>query len=256
MDYSLRYNMEFAVSVKDLVKKFGNIEALKEISFNIEKEEIFGLVGPNGAGKTTTLRILATLLLPTSGRAYVFGKDVISEANEVRKYISYLPEEAGCYRNLTGIEFLRIVAKLYFSNKSDVDEAVELGIRISGLKERLYDKIKTYSKGMKRRLQVARTLMVRPRLAILDEPTSGLDVLHAMTIRKTIAEFSKKYGITIIMSSHIMSEVERVCNRIAIINEGRIIEMGYVDELKQKYGVSDLEELFVKVIGSGAITIS
>ena len=248
--------MEFAVSVKDLVKKFGNIEALKEISFNIEKEEIFGLVGPNGAGKTTTLRILATLLLPTSGRAYVFGKDVISEANEVRKYISYLPEEAGCYRNLTGIEFLRIVAKLYFSNKSDVEEAVKLGIRISGLKERLYDKIKTYSKGMKRRLQVARTLMVRPKLAILDEPTSGLDVLHAMTIRKAIAEFSKKYGTTIIMSSHIMSEVERVCNRIAIINEGRIIEMGYVDELKQKYGVSDLEELFVKVIGSGAITIS
>ena len=248
--------MEFAVSVKDLVKKFGNIEALKGISFNVEKEEIFGLVGPNGAGKTTTLRILATLLLPTSGRAYVFGKDVISEANEVRKYISYLPEEAGCYRNLTGIEFLRIVAKLYFSNKSDVEEAVKLGIRISGLKERLYDKIKTYSKGMKRRLQVARTLMVRPKLAILDEPTSGLDVLHAMTIRKTIAEFSKKYGTTIIMSSHIMSEVERVCNRIAIINEGRIIEMGYVDELKQKYGVSDLEELFVKVIGSGAITIS
>jgi len=247
--------MEFAVSVRDLVKRFGNIEALKGISFNVEKEEIFGLVGPNGAGKTTTLRILATLLLPTSGKAYVFGRDVVSESSEVRRYISYLPEEAGCYRNLTGIEFLRIVAKLYFSNKADVEEAVELGIKISGLGERLYDKIKTYSKGMKRRLQVARALMVRPKLAILDEPTSGLDVLHAMTIRKTIAEFSKRYGTTIIMSSHIMSEVERICSRVAVMNKGKIIEMDYIDELKQKYGVTDLEELFVRVLKSDSASI-
>ncbi len=240
-----------AVEVKKLVKKYGSFVALKGISFDVEKGEIFGLLGPNGAGKTTTLRIIATLLTPTSGTVKVFGLDVVSEANKVRKIISYLPEEAGAYKNITGFEYLSMVAKIYFSNRKDQEEALELGIKIANLGDKIHDKMKTYSKGMQRRIQVARALMVRPRLAILDEPTSGLDVVQAMEIRNIVKRFSRELGITVILSSHNTREVEELCDRIAILDQGVLKEIGYVDELLSRYEVKNVEELFMKVIGFG-----
>jgi ABC-2 type transport system ATP-binding protein len=237
----------FAIEVKNLIKKFGEFIALRNISFNVMPNEIFGLIGPNGAGKTTTLRILATLLLPTDGIVKIFNYDIISEANKIRKILSYLAEDAGAYRNLSGYEYLRIVGKIYFSSKKDLEEAIEEAIKISGLKNRINEKVKNYSKGMKRRLQVARTFMVKPKLAILDEPTAGLDVIHAQYIRQIIKDYAEKIGVIIILSSHNMLEVENLCSRIALIHNGEIVTIGHPKELKEKFNASNLEEVFIKV---------
>ena len=237
-----------AVAVEHLVKVFKDIKALNGISFHVEEGEIFGLIGPNGAGKTTTLRIIATVLLPTSGRVEVFGHDVVKEAEEVRRLISYLPEDAGAYKNLTGREYIEFIANLYTSDKGIVKEMVDLAEEICGLGDRLSDKIKTYSKGMKRRLLLAKTFMVKPRLAIVDEPTSGLDVIHAVYVRRLIKEFARKHRITILLSSHNMLEVEYLCDRVALINKGSIIEEGKPEELKEKYSATNLEEVFIKAV--------
>lgn len=238
-----------AVEVNNLVKVFGNVRALDGLTFNVEKGEIYGLIGPNGAGKTTSLRIIATLLLPTSGSVKVFGLDVVSKAEEVRRLISYLPEEAGAYKNLSGMEYLEFMASFSAGNRDEIRSMVEQAAEISGLGERLYDRIKTYSKGMKRRLLVARALMIKPKLAVLDEPTSGLDVVHSFHVRNIIKRYVEEFGVTVLLSSHNMLEVEYLCNRVALINKGKIVAEGSPEKLKSEYNAENLEEVFVKVTG-------
>ncbi|MEM3760975.1 MAG: ABC transporter ATP-binding protein [Candidatus Bathyarchaeia archaeon] len=241
--------MSLAVEAVDVVKVFGNVHALDKLSFKVESGEIFGLIGPNGAGKTTALRIVSTLLLPTSGTVKVFGLDVVGDAAEVRKIISYLPEEAGAYRNLSGWEYLEFMARFNAKDESKVREMVGEAAEITGLGERLKDKTKAYSKGMKRRLLVARALMTRPKLAILDEPTSGLDVLHAYHVREIVKRYVKEHEVTVLLSSHNMLEVEHLCDRVALINKGKVVAEGKPQELKEKYESANLEEVFAKVIG-------
>lgn len=231
-----------AIEVKNLVKKYGSFEAVKGISFRVEEGEIFGLIGPNGAGKTTTLRIIATLLQITEGEVKIFEYDLKKDADKIRKIISYLPEDAGAYKNLTGREYLRFMADFF-----DGEKIVEKGIKIAGLEERIDDKIETYSKGMTRRLLVARALMTSPKIAILDEPTSGLDVINAQEIRKIIQETARN-GTTFLLSSHNMLEIEFLCDRIALINEGEIVEEGNPEELKRKYNARNIEEVFTEVV--------
>ncbi len=242
-----------AVKVENLEKDYGKVKALRGISFEIKEGEIFGLIGPNGAGKSTTLKILATLLTPTGGKAEIFGHDVVKEAPRIRELISYLPEEAGAYKNLTGREYLEFMARLYAKNERDSAKMMELGIKLSGLGGRLDDKVSTYSKGMTRKLLLARALMVRPKLAILDEPASGLDIINAYTIRKTIREFARSEGVTFLLSSHNMLEVEFLCHRVALIDEGRIIDLGTPGELKERYDAENLEEVFMRAIGEGGV---
>jgi len=241
--------MVYAVEINALFKRFGEIIALDGLSFGAEEGKTFGLIGPNGAGKTTTLRILSTLILPTTGSAKVFGHDVVHEASEVRKIISYLPEEAGAYKNLSGYEYLQFMGRFSSENKSDLNTMVEDAGEISGLGERLRDRTKTYSKGMKRRLLVARALMTKPKLAILDEPTSGLDVLHSYHVRSIIKQYVEKQGLTVLLSSHNMLEVEYLCDQVALINNGKIVAVGTPSELKAKYKASNLEEVFAEVAG-------
>jgi len=241
--------MVHAVEVDDLGKRFGEIVALSGLTFRVEEGKIFGLIGPNGAGKTTTQRIISTLILPTSGSAIVFGHDVVREASEVRKMISYLPEEAGAYKNLSGYEYLQFLGRFNSHSKDDLKVMVEDAAAISGLSERLRDRVKTYSKGMKRRLLVARALMNKPKLAVLDEPTSGLDVLHSYHVRGIIKEYVEKQGVTVLMSSHNMLEVEHLCEEVALISKGKIVAQGAPKELKSKHKASNLEEVFAEVAG-------
>ena len=234
------------VEVKNLVKDFGGIRAVNGASFDVSEGEIFGLIGPNGAGKTTILRIVSTLLQITSGSVKVFGHDVVKEADRVRRLISYLPEDAGAYKNLTGRAYLEFIAR-FFGNGGKTKKIVERGVEIADLGKRIDDKVNTYSKGMIRPLLVGRALMTEPKLAILDEPTSGLDVTNAQEIRGIIKKSAKR-GTTVLLSSHNMLEVEFLCERIALINKGEIVEEGNAPKLKEKHQASNLEEVFTKVV--------
>jgi ABC-2 type transport system ATP-binding protein len=243
--------MQDAIEVRDLTKNFGNVVALDGVSFTVKDREIYGLIGPNGAGKTTTLRILSTLLNPSSGTATVFGNEVVKDPEEIREIISYLPEEAGAYQNLSGYEYLDFMAGFYADDRESVDKMLKEAELISGLGERLDDRVKGYSKGMKRRLLLARALMMKPRLLILDEPTSGLDVVHAFHVRQMIKDYADKEGVTVLLSSHNMLEVEFLCHRVALINEGKVIAEGTPDELKLEFSAENLEQAFMEVAKLG-----
>lgn len=235
-----------ALTVENLVKQYGKVEAVKGISFEVSANEIFALIGPNGAGKSTTLKMLATILSPTSGKAKIYGLEIAKDADKVREIISYLPEEAGAYKNLSGREYLEFMASLYATDSAKKKEYTAFGEEITNLKDRLKDKVKTYSKGMARKLLLARTVMTKPKLAILDEPTSGLDIINALDIRKTIRGLAKQ-GMAVLLSSHNMLEIEFLSDRLGIISQGRIIESGTAESLKTKYGAKNLEEVFVNI---------
>ncbi|OGR76719.1 MAG: multidrug ABC transporter ATP-binding protein [Elusimicrobia bacterium GWC2_64_44] len=238
--------MTIALEIKDLAKKYKDFEAVAGLSFDVREGEIFALVGPNGVGKSTTLKMIATLLTPTAGTAAVFGRDTVRDAHAVRELISYLPEEAGAYKNLTGRDYLDFMAMVFLKDKARAAAAVAEGERLSGLGARLEDKIKTYSKGMARKLLLARAVMIRPRLAILDEPTSGLDIVNGYEIRKTIKELAAG-GMTFLISSHNMGEIEFLSDRIGVINKGRLLACDTAAALKAKFSTEDLEEVFIKL---------
>jgi ABC-2 type transport system ATP-binding protein len=237
----------YAIEAVDLTKDFGRVQALRGASFNVKENEIFGLIGHNGAGKTTALRILSTLISSTTGSAKVFGYDVAKQPEKVREILSYLPEEAGAYQQLNGIEFLEFMAGFYAKNKEEMKEIVEQGRLISDLGDRLNDRVKGYSKGMKRRLLIARALMMKPKLAILDEPTSGLDVIQSINVRNMIKSYADTEGVSILLSSHNMLEVEYLCHKVALINRGLVVAEGTPDGLIAEYGKKNLEEVFMEL---------
>ncbi len=238
--------MSNALVLDGVRKAYGEREAVKGISFSVKEGEIFGLIGPNGAGKTTTLRMICTLLEPTSGTIQICGHDNRAEAAEVRKIISYLPEDAGAYKDLTGRQYLRFMAG-FFADGEEFDRAVESAIQLSKLGERIDSKVSTYSKGMTRRLLIARAVMASPRLAVMDEITSGLDVMSAYEIREFVRELAKN-GVTILISSHNMYEVESLCDRVAMINHGEMVLSGTPAELRERFNAANLEEVFIKAV--------
>lgn len=239
--------MEQALVVENLKKSYGKHDAVKGISFEVHSGEIFALIGPNGAGKTTTLRMIATILTPSSGSAKVYGLDTVKDGEKVRSIISYLPEEAGAYKNMSGNAYLRFMADLFTPDRRTRDAYLATAAGITGLSDRLNDRIGTYSKGMTRKLLLARAMMTRPKLAILDEPTSGLDVVNALEIRRAIKDLAKE-GMAVLVSSHNMLEIEYLCDRVAIIDRGMIHRIGTPAELKTAYQAANLEEVFMEVV--------
>jgi len=239
--------METILQVKGLRKFYGKLEALQGIDFEVNKGEIFALIGPNGAGKTTTLRIIATLLSPSAGEVNFLGYDLKKNPEKFRERISYLPEEAGAYRNLKGISYLKFMAKFYARTRQEVQTFLQRAESIADLGERINEKIGTYSKGMVRKLLLGRALMTRPALAILDEPTSGLDVINALEVREIIKKFAAE-GLSVLLSSHNMLEIEFLSHRVALINQGQILDTGTPTELKTKYQAANLEEVFRRAL--------
>ncbi|MDD3264939.1 MAG: ABC transporter ATP-binding protein [Dehalococcoidales bacterium] len=235
-----------ALAVEGISKHISGKQILNNISFQVKAGEIFGLIGPNGAGKTTTLRTVATLLQVESGSVSIFGHKLPGEAGEIRKIISYLPEDAGAYKNLKGKEYLEFIAS-FFASGNQGKELVKRGVEIAALGERINDRVEAYSKGMMRRLLVGRALMTNPRLAILDEPSSGLDVVNAGQIRRIIKQAASD-GLSVLLSSHNMLEVELMCERIALINQGRIVAQGTPSELKEIYRAENIEEVFTSLV--------
>jgi len=235
-----------AVQVENLRKRYGDVQALDGLSFEVRPDEIFGLVGPNGAGKTTTLRTLATLLNKDDGAVTVAGHDVADDPDAVRRAIRYLPEDAGAYESMSGRQFLAFVADFY----ADGDEAaamVERGVEIADLGDRIDDDTGGYSKGMTRKLLIGSALMTDPNLAILDEPTSGLDVQNSKTVREVVKAFPDEER-SILLSSHDMLEVEYLCDRVGLLNDGVVVSSGSPAELKAEYDAENLEDVFLEVV--------
>lgn len=235
--------MSVVLHVEGLKKSYGSFEALKGIDFEVREGEIFALIGPNGAGKTTTLRVVSTLLTPSGGKVTFLGHDLKKEPEKFREGISYLPEEAGAYRNLKGMAYLRFMAKFYARTTSEFEEFMKRAEGIADLGSRLNEKVGTYSKGMIRKLLLARALMTKPALAILDEPTSGLDVINSLEVREIIKRFAKE-GLSVLLSSHNMLEIEFLSDRVALIDKGRILDSGTSQGLKDKYQAMNLEVVF------------
>lgn len=229
------------------------VMAVKDVSFTVGEGEIFALIGPNGAGKTSTIRMISTLIKPTGGDAFVDGHSIITEPDKVRQAITYLPDEAGAYKTMTGMDYLYFMAGLFSADKDEIDKYVNRAVNMCGLGDRLEEKIGGYSRGMIRKLLLSRAVMTRPKLAILDEATSGLDVINALDIRKTIKRLSAEEGMSFLLSSHNMLEIEYVSDRVGIMAHGELMVTGTIDELKARYDAANLEEVFERVVQSDEI---
>ncbi len=244
--------MPNVLTVRGLKKSYGQKTALVGIDFDVHAGEVFALIGPNGAGKTTALRIIATLLTATEGTIVFLDRDHRKEPDFVRERISYLPDEAGAYKDMKGLAYLRFMANFYARTPEEEKEFVDRGVAIaarresgepSELADRLGTKVGTYSKGMVRKLLLARALMTKPVLAVLDEPTSGLDVINALEVREIIRRYVKE-GTSVLLSSHNMLEIEYLSDRVALIDKGLILDSGTPAELKAKHRAQNLEEVF------------
>lgn len=240
--------LEKILEVKELSKQYTKVLAADRVSFDINKGEIFALIGPNGAGKTTTIRMISTLITPTDGDAVIAGNSIIKEPEKVRECITYLPDEAGAYKNMSGISYLNFMAGLFTANSVIKKKYVDRAVDMCSLGDRLKDKIGSYSRGMIRKLLLSRAVMTCPKLAILDEPTSGLDVLNAIEIRKMIKKLAAEEGMSFLLSSHNMLEIEFVSDRVGIISKGKLMVTGTGSELKQRYNAANLEEVFERVV--------
>lgn len=230
-------------------KKRGEVKAVNDVSFECHPGEIFGLLGPNGAGKTTTLRMLSTILTPTSGTANIAGYDIRTQAEEVRAHIGFLTGSAALYERLTAREMVAYFGTLYGIPQDEVHRRIErifTELDMHSFADARCDKLST---GQKQRVSIARTILHDPPVLFFDEPTSGLDVITARHIIRFISQ-CRKQGKTVVFSTHIMSEVEALCDRIAIIYEGKVAAIGTIEELRAKTGKQVFEQVFLKLIGA------
>ncbi len=223
---------EVAVATHRLTKRYGSIDALADLDLEIAAGEIFGYLGPNGAGKTTTIRLLLGLARPTEGSATVFGMDCWSDAVEVHRRVSYVPGDVNLWPSLTGFETLSLLGNV--QGRVDVDYRDDLIARF-GLD--VSKKVRAYSKGNRQKVVLIAALMSRPDLLVLDEPTAGLDPLMEQEFRRCVHE-AKARGQTIFLSSHILSEVEALCDRVAILRDGRLVEVGTLSEMRHLSSVT------------------
>lgn len=237
------------IEVKNLCKVFKNVKAVDNISFQVKDGEIVGLLGENGAGKTTTLRLLATMLKPTEGTAIVNGFDINTEASNVRGETGILfGGEVGLYDRLTGRENIRYFAELNGMSRKESDESIDSITKSLGMEEYIDRRVGKFSRGMKQKVAIARSIVHNPSILLFDEPTAGLDVTAARIVQDFILK-CRKDNKAIIFSSHTMSEVEKLCDRIIIIHKGSILEQGTVEQLKEKYRNTDMEEIFMTLVG-------
>jgi ABC-2 type transport system ATP-binding protein len=239
-----------AISVKRLVKNYNGINAVNNISFDVRKGEIFGFLGPNGAGKTTTIKSILGLIQIDSGIIKINDNDIKNNGKNAKKMVGYLPERVAFYDNLTAVQNLSFIAEIKNSSK---EECISL-IKEFGLKDAINKKVGTFSKGMIQRLGMSRALIGNPNILILDEPSGGLDPRGVVLIRSKIKEMKNK-GITVFVSSHILSEIQEICDRVGIINKGKIVAEDSVDGLRKKLDIKpkiniDLEKISKDIIKS------
>ncbi len=241
------------VVVEGLSKRFyddarGEVRAVDGITFSAGEGEIFGILGANGAGKTTTLRMLATILKPTSGRASIAGHDLVKEPEAVRRSLGFFSASTALYPRLTARETLEFFARVNRYPPERVEARVQALVERFGLGEYQNARVEKLSSGMKQKVSIARTVAHDPPVLIFDEPTVGLDVINALEMQRVLQELRGE-GKTLLFSTHIMSEAERVCDRIAILHRGRILASGTLEEHRRSTGLHYLEDIFVHHVG-------
>ena len=234
----------YAIEIENLTKSYGNFKAVDNLTLKVEKGITFGFLGPNGAGKTTTILSMIGLIIPDSGSIRILGEDVFREPVKVKERIGYLPENATIYEELTAWRNLEFFANFYKMSRQEKEKRIEELLKMVGLWDVRYRKVKTFSKGMKQRLLLAQALINDPEVLILDEPTSGLDPEGAYLVKNIVREERKK-GKTVFFSSHILSEVEELSDRVGIIVKGKLRALGPLEDIKRQF--MELEGYEIKV---------
>ena len=244
---------EVVITTEGLSKVFEQgkkheVTALDKVSLDIRRGEVFGLLGPNGAGKTTLIRILVGLLTPTEGRAEVLGKDVTEDIDYIRERVALLPQEAGIYDRLTARENLVFYGGLYGIPEDVLNERADNLLDIVGLREKEDYQVKGFSGGMKRKVLVARSLIIEPEIIFMDEPTTGVDTIGARVVRNLLKKLSSERDQTIILTTHDLNEVAELCHRVGILDHGKLVAIGRPSELEEKFKAANLEEVFTGLV--------
>ncbi len=239
---------EPAIHCVELSRRFGHFTAVDRVNLSIDHGEIFGLIGPNGAGKTTLMKLLTTLLPPTSGSATVAGCDLVRQPQSVRRHIGYVPQLVSVDGALTGFENMLLSARLYGIPRQERHERIAAALATMGLSESAGHVVEHYSGGMIRRLEVAQSMLHRPTVLFMDEPTVGLDPVARTTVWNHVLDLKKSYHMTLVVTSHYMEEIEELCDRLALMTNGRIAAVGTPAELKARIGPgASLEDVFSRL---------
>jgi ABC-2 type transport system ATP-binding protein len=232
----------------DLARNYGAKAAVVNLNFSVDRGEIVGFLGPNGAGKTTTVKMLTGMILPTRGTATVAGYDIIEQPVEVKKRIGYVPESGALFETLSGWEYLQFIADLHHMERSVSEKRAEEFLDLFGILPEKDQRLQEYSKGMKQKILISAALIQNPEVIFLDEPLNGLDANAALVFKEVVKKLSAG-GTTILFCSHILDVVEKICPRIIIINEGKIISEGSPESIAAMTGEKNLEEAFCKLTG-------
>ncbi len=245
-DQKIKDMTETAIHIENLSRNFGPVIAIENLSMDVPSGSIFGFLGPNGAGKTTTIRLLLGLLEPTEGHAEVLGLDIRTQAEQIRASTGALLENTGLYEQMSAEDNLEFYGRVFRIPEKDRRGRIQELLNLIGLWERRKERVDTWSRGMRQKLALTRALLHRPRLVLLDEPTAGLDVVAAAVVHEQLAEMVAHERITVFLTTHNMSEVEKLCGHVAVIRKGKLVAAGTPEELQDQS-----EDLRIKVLGTG-----
>ena len=237
------------IRVNGLTKCYSGRPAAKDVSFEVGKGEVFGLLGTNGAGKSTTIKMMCGLLRPTRGSVQIGGVDLQRRPLKAKSLMGYLPENALIYDKLTGAEMLELIGKLRKLSKKLIVQRTEYYAKSLGLGEQIHHEVGTYSKGMRQKIAIAMTLIHDPEVILLDEPASGLDPRYTKLLKDWIQNLAAN-GRTILLSTHIIELAETLCNKVGIIDQGKLLALGTINEIQTSTGVTNLEDAFIRLVGS------
>jgi ABC-2 type transport system ATP-binding protein len=237
------------IKTENLTKRFGSVTAVDKLNLEVKAGEIFGFLGPNGSGKTTTIKMLTGLLEPTAGQAFICGHDIVKEPAQAKALLAYVPDQPKVYGKLTAREFLALMADLYRMPKAESQPRGEQLLTMFGLEERADEYLEGYSHGMRQKVVLAAALIHRPRVLLMDEPTVGLDPASARLLKDVLQELAR-LGAAIFVSTHILEIAERMCHRVGILQQGKLIAQGSPEELRKEVGHRDsLEDIFLELTG-------
>lgn len=245
--------MDYAIITQNLTKDFGNVIAVKNLNLKIQYGKTYGILGPNGAGKTTTVRMLNSIISPTSGTAQVAGYDIITQSKEVKMNCGFLPESPGLYQKLTAVEFLEFIGELYYLPKEVILSRIDELLELFDLEDRENDLLEGYSRGMKQKICLCAALIQDPKIIFLDEPTSNLDPVAAKMVKDLISDLAKKADKTIFICTHLLDAAEDLCDMIGIIDKGVLKVEGTPRDIINSVNAEDLEDAYLKIMGATKI---